>query len=172
MATDRPDEAAEVERDEAREALMGLMDRYERSLCTYLTTLLGDRDLALDCAQETFITCYQHLAGGKQVNARWLYTVARNRAITELRRRQRLQPHDDGLENIPDTRVSEWGGEQAVRRALAALSQEDREVLYLFSVDRLKTEEIAGILGIRATAVRMRLTRARQRFRRIYGDGT
>lgn len=167
---DRVDRSIHEEGDEAKETLIALMDRYERPLTTYLTTLLGDRDLALDCAQETFIACYQHLSLGKQVNARWLYTVGRNRAINELRRRQRVQRHDEGLEDIPDTGAADCGREHAVRRALATLSPEDREVLYLFSVDRLSTEEIAGILGIRGTAVRMRLTRARQRFRRIYGE--
>ena len=52
---------------------------------------------------------------------------------------------------------------------LAQLSPQDREVLYLFDVAGFKTEEIGSMLGVRGTAIRQRLSRARERFRLIYG---
>ena len=55
-------------------------------------------------------------------------------------------------------------------RALAGLSLQLREVTVLFYFDDLKTEEIAGILGVPHATVRTRLARARDRLRSVLGD--
>jgi RNA polymerase sigma-70 factor (ECF subfamily) len=57
-----------------------------------------------------------------------------------------------------------------VESVLAQLSPQDREVLYLFDVAGFKTDEIGAMIGVRGTAVRQRLSRARDRFRLLYGD--
>jgi RNA polymerase sigma-70 factor (ECF subfamily) len=55
-----------------------------------------------------------------------------------------------------------------VRRALEQMPTADRELLYLFNVDRFPTAEIAAMLGTSPGAVRVRLSRARDRFRSSY----
>jgi RNA polymerase sigma-70 factor (ECF subfamily) len=57
----------------------------------------------------------------------------------------------------------------AVQQVLERLSPPDREVLYLFDVAGFKTDEIGAMLGVRGTAIRQRLSRARERFRLLYG---
>jgi RNA polymerase sigma-70 factor (ECF subfamily) len=57
-----------------------------------------------------------------------------------------------------------------VWRALAGLSPRLREVTVLFYFDDLKTEEIAGILGVPHATVRTRLARARDCLRSVLGD--
>ena len=152
--------------EEIRDQLVGLMDRYERPLFNFLMVLLGDRDAAQDCAQDAFLRAYEHLRRGRQVNAAWLYTVARNRALDDVRRRRRVQPNLEKLEGIPEREAGEQAG--PVRQALAQLSPSDRELLYLFDIDGFDAREIGEMLGISRNAVHVRVFRARERFRKIY----
>jgi RNA polymerase sigma-70 factor (ECF subfamily) len=157
-----------VDGDAAEQQLVELMNRYQQSLVSYVALLLRDHHLSLDVAQETFVRAYQNLRNNRPVNARWLWTVARNLALNELRARKRHGGGEDVLEGTLDEVIAESDEIRAVRRAMDALSADDREVLYLHIVDRFGTAEIASMLDTRATAVRMRLVRARRRFRAIY----
>src|SRR5947209_10075241 len=76
------------ERD-AREELTTLIGQHEVALYRYLVAFTGDREIALDCVQDTFIRAYENLQRGKSVNTQWLFKVGRNRGIDELRRRKR-----------------------------------------------------------------------------------
>lgn len=87
--------------------------------------------------------------------------------MDEFRRRKRVQPDLDALQDVPvHLRTDET---LAVQQVLERLSPHDREVLYLFDIAGFKTDEIGAMLGIRGTAVRQRLSRARERFRLLYG---
>ena len=153
-----------------RHQLIDLMDRYQQPLSNYVTMMVRDHDLALDCVQDTFLRAYQHLQKGKPISSGWLWTVARNRALDEIKRRNRIRSDYDGWDEMQDTTLAETDRTHAVRRALAQLPDEDREILHLFIVDRFQAKEIGAMLKIRPEAVRMRIMRARKRFRAIYGD--
>lgn len=162
------EEQDDVPRD-VEESLVALMDRYERPLYAYLMAILHDADAALDCAQDTFLRAYEHLSRGKTINARWLYTVARNRATDEFRRRRHLHREPEVLEQAAIAHHS-IEGSLDVQRIMDQLSPADREVLYLFEIAGFKTDEIGAMLGMRGSAVRQRLSRARERFRTLYGS--
>jgi RNA polymerase sigma-70 factor (ECF subfamily) len=147
------------------------MDDYEQRLYAFLVTLLNDVDAAADCAQETFVQAYRHLSRRKPVTIQWLYRVARNRAMDEHRRRKREERTQTQLRVHTPLGSGTNSSSTAVRRALAALSPDDREVLYLFVVDGFSGEEIGALLGARPDAIRMRISRARQRFRVAFGEG-
>lgn len=147
--------------------LVDLMNEYERPIYNFLLSLLHDPDVALDCAQDTFMRAFNNLKKGKSVNSPWLYTVARNRAMDEFRRNKKVQPDLDALEHIPVHEGTDRA--LAVRSVMEQLSPADREVLYLFDIAGFKTDEIGRMLGVRGSAIRQRLSRARERFRVLYG---
>lgn len=149
-----------------REALTELMDRYERPLYNFLLVLLRDRDAAQDCAQDTFIRAFEHLRQGREVNVGWLYKVARNRALDEFRHRERVEREPANYEALDENFTDDRHGR--VQFALSQLSSSDRELLYLFDVDRLDAAEIGRMLGVRRGTVHVRVFRARERFRHIY----
>jgi len=146
--------------------LLQLIEQYERPLYNFLLTLLRDSDLALDCAQDTFLRAYENLRKHRPVNSSWLYTVARNRAMDHFRQQRRIEPNDDKLEQVPVTFAAD--SILGVQQVMEQLSPADREVLYLYDMAGFKTDEIAEMLGVRSTAVRQRLSRARERFRVLY----
>lgn len=164
----RPATSAPVVASEAKnpavveECLQALMDRYERLLYGFLVTLVG-RDEAADQTQETFLRAYEHLLAGKLVTRSWLYTVAHNLALNHIQRRKRHVARPDVLEHLPEPPLSDRT--VLARRSLNQLAPGDREVLYLFVVDRFTTSEIGTLVGISPAAVRQRLCRARERFR-------
>lgn len=147
--------------------LVDLMNQFERPIYNFLLALLHDADVALDCAQDTFMRAYENLRKGRPVNAPWLYKVARNRAMDEFRRNRRIDPDEDALDRLASHDSTERV--MAVRSVLEQLSPQDREVLYLFDVAGFKTDEIGRMLGVRGSAIRQRLSRARERFRILYG---
>lgn len=157
-----PEADAQIE-----DRLVQLMDEHERPIYNFLLAVLRDDDLALDCAQDTFLRAYEHLRRGRPVAPAWLYTVARNRAMDEFRKRRRTMNDLEGLERIPVPGPDE--SSLAVRQVLEQLAPADREVLYLFDVAGFKTDEIGAMLGVRGSAIRQRLSRARERFRLLYG---
>jgi RNA polymerase sigma-70 factor (ECF subfamily) len=141
---------------------------YETALIRFTRSLVRDADAALDCVQDTFLRAYESLDRGREINRQWLYTVARNRAIDELRLRRRLQPEGEHPAVPPFDAPSETG--LTVQQTLARLPRHYREVLYLFAVAGFKTDEIAVMLGTTGSAVRQRLYRACQEFRRVYAE--
>jgi RNA polymerase sigma-70 factor (ECF subfamily) len=171
LASEATDDPVDVRRaGTLDDALNALLDRYQQSLFAFLVVFLGDRDLARDCAQETFVRAYQNLRKGRSVNVQWLYKVARNRAIDELRRRKRERVEADPVDNEVADSASESERTIAVRRALLRLSPDDREVLYLAEVDGFTSREIGEMLGARPGTVRMRLLRAHERFRAAFEE--
>jgi RNA polymerase sigma-70 factor (ECF subfamily) len=150
--------------------LVALMDEHERSIYTFTFTLVRDADRAADCTQDTFIRAFEHLRQGRPITTAWLYTVARNRAMDEFRRRKRVQVDSDTLHALPHYDKTDTS--LAVNAVLEQLSPPDREVLYLFDVAGFKTDEIGDMLGVRGSAIRQRLSRARERFRVLYGART
>ena len=159
-----------VQPPEARACLIALMDRYERPLFKFVYLIAGDADVTSDCVQETFVRAYVNLKKSRPVTTSWLYKVARNLAIDEQRRRRR-RAGEEALERVAAPGSGLDIG-PAMRQAFARLTPDERTLLYLAAVEGRGAAEIAAILGIKPTAVRMRISRARERFRLAYGGGT
>lgn len=124
--------------------------------------------------QETFIRAYQALARGERWdNPRaWLYRVASRLATDDYRRRKLLQwlpllgtepDPAPGVEAIVTERV-------AIQSTLNALPPKYRVPLVLYIYEERTVAEIAETLGLSLSAVKMRLSRAREKFRRAYGQ--
>jgi RNA polymerase sigma-70 factor (ECF subfamily) len=144
-----------------------LLDECERPLYAYLTRLLGDRDVAQDCAQDTLIRAHDAMKKGQTISRQWVFRVAHNRAMDEFRRRSKVRNDMDALDQIPARESTD--GSVAVRDIMDRLDPLDRQVLELFVIEGFKTDEIGEMLGVRGSAVRQRLYRARERFRVLYG---
>jgi RNA polymerase sigma-70 factor (ECF subfamily) len=154
----------------ARDGLIQLMQEHERPLYRYILARVQNPGVASDCVQDTFLRAYEHLLAGKTVNKQWVYRVAYNRAVDEFRRVRRLTTEADGLEAAPFEGPSEQ--RTTIQDVLNRLAPLDRDALYLFAVAGFKTEEIAALIGTTGAAIRQRLYRAREEFRRLYEAAT
>jgi RNA polymerase sigma-70 factor (ECF subfamily) len=137
-------------------------------LYAYVATLLRDRGAAEDVVAATFERAYRRMGRydpRRGSHRQWLYGIARNGALDELRRRTRIaalatEPgeHDPALEGDPVRRAT-------VRAALAGLDARDRELIALKYLAGLDNGEIAGVLGISPSNAGTRLHRAIDRLR-------
>ena len=100
--------------------------------------------------------------------AAWMFGIARNVLLAHLRSRRRRQglpaadPQIDEWEAV-DQRLDAAGLAPALRRALAELPADERDVLLLVAWEQLSPTEAAAVLGIPAGTARSRLHRARTR---------
>ncbi|HYE13651.1 MAG TPA: sigma-70 family RNA polymerase sigma factor [Pyrinomonadaceae bacterium] len=166
--------------DEA--AFAEIVRRYRNQITNYVYRMTNDYDLAVDLAQETFMRVY--LAAERYQTSfafsTYIYRIATNLAISELRRRKRrrlvsltgfFRESERGgeaaeldlpdLSPLQDTSVAEGERRAAVARAIATLPEKYRAPLVLRDVEERSYEEIASILQMSEGTVKSRINRAR-----------
>jgi len=151
-----------------------LIEQYQHRLLRYLVHLSGNRELAEDLFQETWIRVLErgHQYDGKHEFSTWLYAVARNLTIDYLRKKSPVSL--DGLmenseEHAPlepaDPRPLAWEvvqqHEQAERigTALIGIPAEYRETVVLRFQEGMTLDEIAMVTGAKLGTVKSRLYR-------------
>lgn len=128
--------------------------------------ITGDGGLAEDAAQEACVIVYRKVSGMRTAAAfdAWLYRIiVRESARARRRRGGFAAPVENATEIDNGLTLDVW-------RALAALSDELREVTVLFYFRDLSCDEIAAALHVSSGAVRTRLSRARERLRSLLVD--
>jgi RNA polymerase sigma-70 factor, ECF subfamily len=138
----------------------------------YVLTLLRDRGSAEDVTALAFERAYQRRATFDRRRGQeraWLFGIARNAALDELRRRRRLatltaEPSDQEQESMID------GAEVALRRtvvraALKQLSGREREIVALKFHAGLSNAELAKVLGVTESGAGTLLYRTMQKLR-------
>ena len=150
-----------------------LIEQYQHRLLRYLVYLAGNRELAEDLFQETWIRVLErgHQYDGRHEFSTWLYAVARNLTIDYLRRKSLisldglLEDEDHAPVEPADTRPLAWEvvaqHEQAerIRAALVGIPVEYRETVVLRFQEGLALEEIATVTGAKLGTVKSRLYR-------------
>jgi RNA polymerase sigma-70 factor (ECF subfamily) len=144
-----------------------LFDRHSRGLFRYFLNLTGDRATSEDLVQEVFfrILKYRHTYQPQTSFRAWLYQVGRNVYLDQAGRHKGEVALPENVElasaEIPADRQAERRQEAALlRRALAAMPQEKREVLIMSRYLEWKYDEIAGALKCEVGTVKVRVYRA------------
>ena len=139
----------------------------------YALTLLRDRAAAEDVTAAAFERAYRRQAGfdpRRGTQRAWLFGIARNAALDELRRRRRtaalLVDPEDRADDAADPDDDAALRRATVRAALAGLDPRDRELIALKFHAGLSNAEIAKVLGVSATNAGTRVHRAVTRLRK------
>jgi RNA polymerase sigma-70 factor (ECF subfamily) len=146
-----------------------LFAEYHQGVFRYLCRVVGEADAARDLTQEVFlrVSRAEAPAASDDVRRAWVFRIARNLALNHLRD-QRRQPDVAPLVDLTQPATQELG--LALARALASLSEMDRDVFLLRETDGLSYAEVAAACDISPDAVRSRLHRARQQLRDALGQ--
>ncbi len=167
------DDAARLRRGDT-DGLTGLMQRHQDRLFRYLLRLTGDEAMAEDVFQQSWLQVTERI--GRYDAARpfapWLFTVARNLALDQLRRvrPQSLEEADEpvapsGTEADPLARAVALERTSRLLGAVGRLAPFDREVLSLrFDAD-LELRQLAATLGVPVPTAKARHYRALARLR-------
>ncbi|HKA35198.1 MAG TPA: RNA polymerase sigma factor [Thermoanaerobaculia bacterium] len=157
-----------------------LFERYAPALLRFTDRLLSDRSTAEEVTQEVFVKVISraHQYDGRAEVSSWLFAIAANACRDRKRRDRRAtvvpleavpEPahKGDGIETV----LSDRERRDAVRRALSALSEEQREALVLARYHGLPYAEIAEVLGISVGAVKTRIFRAVEALKIRFSEG-
>jgi RNA polymerase sigma-70 factor (ECF subfamily) len=154
-----------------------LVRKHQDRLYNALVRQLGSAEDARDVAQEAFAQAFLKLDGfrGNSRFYTWLYRIAFNQAVSHRRRvkpaasldQSREQNGEEPIDrdSPPEGRLVQQETVEQVRRALAELDPEFRQVLVLREFDDCNYEQIAELLELPIGTVRSRLHRARLQLR-------
>ena len=158
-----------------------LVEKYHHRLLPFIHRLVGDASIVEDLGQDVFLNIYKSLADfneqGKVPFAAWLFIVARNRAVSELRRRGRLKilsfdesraapdpaPHGEDI-------LIDRERHQALKDSLAQLPEMYQSVI-LKSLKGDSIREIAKLEALTPGTVKSRLFRARKQLKSLLCGG-
>jgi RNA polymerase sigma-70 factor (ECF subfamily) len=164
---ERADEAALVRaaRNGDREAFMRLVRVHQAGVRAFAHGLVGDRMLAEDIAQETFLRAWRGLGAfrGDAAFATWLYAITRRAALDEVRRPALRTVPVDQAATLADRRAVDPALRSDLERALQGLEPAQREAFLLVVVLGLSYQEAGGLTGSPAGTVASRVFRARTR---------
>jgi RNA polymerase sigma-70 factor, ECF subfamily len=147
----------------------GFAELYERTfprVYAYVASLLRDRAAAEDVTAQAFERAYRKrrsYRAGRGTMEAWLFGIARNAALDELRRRKRRtrlegDPEDSGVPSSDD-QVELALRRETLRAALGSLDGRERDLIALKFAGGLTNAEIGRILGMSESAVGTRLHR-------------
>ena len=155
--------------------------KYQRRIVANCRHITRDPNNAEDLAQEVFVKAFFALRSfeGRSSVRHWLQTIKVNHCLNHLKKEQRAVMVDiDEQENwtpaadVPrpteNPSVELLAERQIIERVLDAMSPTLRLPLILCDMDELSYDEVAHLLGIGLSAVKMRIKRARQEFRERY----
>ena len=164
-------------RERDAQAFRSLIDRLQQPITGYLHRLVGDREVALDLAQDTFVQVYKEIdkTSGEFALDAWIYRIATNYGLRYLNRKRlrqfvRLDSRESfdeslavaGPEDQTETRI-------LIEQALGTIKPIDAAVLQLHYGNGFTYEEIGEVMEMSSEAVRKRVARSVERFRRVYG---
>ena len=161
------------------------MRRYQRPIISLIARMTGDRALAEDLAQETFVKAFRSLAAFDTTRrlSSWLFRIAHNTAIDAMRRARPLPAAARAALDAGDARSADASDEpstppapdpverrelgDALEAALAELRPDQRAAIVMRYESGLSFDEIGTVLGVPEVTARSHVHRARKELARL-----
>ena len=164
-------------RERDAQAFRSLIDRLQQPITGYLHRLVGDREVALDLAQDTFVQVYKEIdkTSGELALDAWIYRIATNFGLRYLnRKRLRQFVQLESRENFDESLAIAGPEDQTetrilIEQALGTMKSKDAAVLQLHYGNGFTYEEIGQVMEMSSEAVRKRVARSVEKFRKVYG---
>src|SRR5205085_2168703 len=147
-----------------------IYDRYSSRIYNFAYRFLRNSEAAEDATQEVFVKMLKHANQfhGDAKLSTWLFSITANWCRDYLRKADNKSKESDDVlvnlpasgENSPERNLEQRENEQRIKRALAALTPEQREAILLSRYQGLSYAEIAQISGCSEGAVKTRVFRA------------
>jgi RNA polymerase sigma factor (sigma-70 family) len=160
-----------------QDALRHLYERYGRLTHSIAYRISGDAALAEECTQDTFVTLWRRAGSFDPARGQastWLFTIARNLAISAVRRRRPTVELDERAEPVtaegPEELIAAADAAAQLAEAMAALPEQQAVVLQLAYFEGLSQSEIAIRLGLPLGTVKGRVRLALERMRVLVAD--
>ena len=169
-------------KDGQKTAFDKLVLRYKDKLYTFIYMIVNDVDLAEDLTQDTYLKVYTKKDSYNETSAKfstWMYTIAKNAAFTELRKKKRrktnsiseiskISDDENRTIEIPDPSMEDLEAEvmndymrKSYHSAISQLKQDFQTIIILRDIQELSYDAISIILEVPIGTVKSRINRAR-----------
>ena len=157
-------------------AYVELVNRYKDRLFNFVVQFLGDVEQAEDVVQDTMIRLYEKKHYYKEIAkfSTWIYTIARNLANTELRKRKRRkttylsqmskeerQYEIPAIQDDVDQSLHNEFIQDRIKSAISKLPEHYKMVIILRDIQELSYDDISNIVGVPLGTIKSRINRAR-----------
>jgi len=165
-----------------RKAFEVLLGKFERPVYTFVYHFFRDPELCRDLTQETFLRAWRFIGSyrPREKWSTWLFAIARNLCIDELRRMQRVSPvalDEANADSLPaegdaagdplSAAILAQEGD-LLRRLVAALPERYRTPIVLFYFNDMSYEEISRVMGTTLSNTKILLFRGKRRLLEMY----
>ena len=158
-----------------RLTMQALFARHNVRIYRFVLRMVGDNGLAEDLTSEVFLSVWQqaHRFEARSAVTTWLLAIARYKALAELRRRPQAASSERESTDIsdpadtPDVAFEIKHRGEILRKCLARLSREHREVIDLVYYHEKSVQEVAEIIGIGGNTVKTRMFYARKQLSKL-----
>ena len=146
-----------------------LIERHYDGIYRFCFCKTGSREAAYDCTQETFLHLLRYLEAYREQRKfkAWLYRIASNVCTDYFRKAVRAPEGGEALESLQEEekRLEQIEQRELVRKALACLSESQRETIILYFFDGFKLREIAEITDTKMSTVKSRFRQGMEKLR-------
>lgn len=146
-----------------------IIDKYELSILKYIYSFIGDRAMAEDLCQDTFVSVYNKLYTYNKENkfSTWIYSIAHNKAIDYLRKASKNK--EIAIDNIKDSISGERSPQEiveykeilgSIENFINTLSLIDKQIVYFkYAHPEMSFKEISKLMGMNESTVKKRYYR-------------
>lgn len=163
--------------DPREQTFAQLFEEFSSPIYNYVLRMVADGDRAADITQDTFIKAYRKLDTLTDATSTrsWLYRIATNTAIDEMRRRRMVTTMPDDAPAFanradhapgPEAQALASTLDDRIQRALMTLRPNHRQCLLLSDLEDMSAQQIGEVMNLSYAAVRTLLCRARGEMRR------
>jgi len=151
-----------------------LVDKYKGMVYTIALKVLRNKEEAEETAQDAFIKAYQSLGKFKRESkfSTWLYRIVYNAAMSKTRKKvlQKVDLNNEIIDNYTTDEIKsnlyileDADKKKLIKKIMSTLNSEESALITLYYYDENSTEEIANVMGLSQSNVKVRLFRIRNK---------
>lgn len=154
-----------------QQAMKALFTAHHMRVYRFVLRIVQRPDVAEDVTAEVFVDVWRQAAHfeGRSILSTWLLAIARNKALSTLRKRREAPLDDDfaqtivDLDDTPEVTLQKASKAEVLRACLQRLTTEQREVMELVYYQERSIADVGRIMGIPENTVKTRMFHARKR---------
>ncbi len=161
-----------------KSAVQVLFARHHTRVYRFVERQVGDPGLAEEVANEVFLDAWRGASRyeGRSAVSTWLLSIARNKALSALRKRREFAMDDEIIGSIeddaddPEVSVQKGDKSDLIRALLDQLSPDHKAIIDLAYYQELSVREVAEVLDIPANTVKTRMFHARKHLAKLLDE--
>ena len=156
-------------RERSISAFEFLIEKFKNRIFTVCYRIIGNIEDAKDISQDTFVEIFMKLKTLQDPRkfSVWIYKIAVNKSINFLRKKRRILLFSKANSFFAEEKNKDAIQRDTINSLLNRLTPDYRTVLVLFYIEDKTIKEITSILDLTESAVKMRLTRAREKLKKF-----